>query len=272
MRPLLLLVLAMAVMSLSTTAEADFEAGSRAFNAGDYATAAREFRFEAQSGNVDAMYLLGDLYATGRGVSKNDQEATRWYYRAVQGGERNALNSLYRMAESGSVYGEFVLGVLYFEGRGVPRDLKASAGWMTRAAKQKFPLAAHYLGDMYLTGKGVEKDEAAAVQWYTVAAEQANPISMAVLGGLYKSGRGAELDRVEAFKWLYLAVGRFQQMPKAYQQDNAKFFDNARRALIAVKREMSDDEISEGQRRAKAFVIALKRRVQPPANSASPDG
>ena len=257
---LLWIAVAVATITLSTVARADFESGRHAFNAGDYATAAREFRAEAQRGN--AMFLLGELYVTGRGVPRDDREAASWYFNAVRNGQRDALVSLNRMTDSRSVHAEFVLGVLYFEGKGVPRDLKASAGWMTRAAKQKFPLAAHYLGDMYLAGAGVEKNEATAVRWYTVAANQANPVSMAVLGGLYKSGRGVQADRIEAFKWLFLAVGRFPQMPQSYQAQNRKIYDGARNALIALKRELSDDQVAEGQRRAQAFVAALKQRTR----------
>ena len=238
---LLWIAVAVATITLSTVARADFESGRHAFNAGDYATAAREFRAEAQRGNANAMFLLGELYVTGRGVPRDDREAASWYFNAVRNGQ---------------------LGVLYFEGKGVPRDLKASAGWMTRAAKQKFPLAAHYLGDMYLAGAGVEKNEATAVRWYTVAANQANPVSMAVLGGLYKSGRGVQADRIEAFKWLFLAVGRFPQMPQSYQAQNRKIYDGARNALIALKRDLSDDQVAEGQRRAQAFVAALKQRTR----------
>lgn len=265
-------LLIVAATLASTAANADFEAGRRAFNAGNFTVAAHEMRIEAERGNVNAMYILGQLYMTGRGVDKNDEEASKWYFRAAVRGDRNAVNDLFRMTDSGSVHAEFVLGVLYFEGRGVPRDLKASAGWMTRAAKQKHPLAAHYLGDMYLTGSGVEKNEATAVKWYTVAAEQTNPVSMAVLGGLYLKGRGVPIDRAEAFKWLFLAVGRFPQMAMPYQQQNQKIYADAQAALKALHREISDDEAAEGRRRAEAFVDSLKQRTEPPAFAVPPGG
>ncbi|HIE87808.1 MAG TPA: sel1 repeat family protein, partial [Gammaproteobacteria bacterium] len=38
-----------------------------------------ETQVEANQGDADAQYLLGLMYANGRGVPQDDKEAVRWY-------------------------------------------------------------------------------------------------------------------------------------------------------------------------------------------------
>ena len=71
---------------------------------------------------------LGLLYANGRGVPKDAQEAENWYRRAAAGYRR--------AADVGDVGAQFRLGQLYENGMGVPKDLQAAVGWYRKAADQ----------------------------------------------------------------------------------------------------------------------------------------
>ena len=51
--------------------------GYTAYNAGDYATALREWRPLAEQGNADAQYNLGMMYDEGEGVPQDDAEAVK---------------------------------------------------------------------------------------------------------------------------------------------------------------------------------------------------
>ena len=53
--------------------------GIMAFNRKDYATALRLWRPLAERGNADAQSNLGVMYATGRGVPKNNVLAYMWF-------------------------------------------------------------------------------------------------------------------------------------------------------------------------------------------------
>jgi hypothetical protein len=46
----------------------------------------REVRWRADQGNAEAQFQLGDAYAHGKGVVRDDAEAVRWYRRAADQG------------------------------------------------------------------------------------------------------------------------------------------------------------------------------------------
>jgi len=62
------------------------------------------------------------MYATGRGVPKNDTEAVRWYKMA---------------AEQGDSEGQHGLGTAYANGQGVLRDYVIAYKWLLLAAATK---------------------------------------------------------------------------------------------------------------------------------------
>ncbi|MGZ8942198.1 MAG: tetratricopeptide repeat protein, partial [Methylobacter sp.] len=64
------------------------------------------------------------------------------------------------------------LGVMYANGRGVPKDEREAVAWYRKAAEQGDAAAQYNLGWMYDHGQGVAKDEREAVAWYRKAAEQ----------------------------------------------------------------------------------------------------
>ncbi len=87
--PLLLLLLGSALQA----AAGDFDAGMSAFDRGDYAAAHAAFEPLAQQGNGEAQYMLGYLYATGKGVAKNETRAYQWFLLADEGGVPEARQS-----------------------------------------------------------------------------------------------------------------------------------------------------------------------------------
>ncbi len=76
------------VMS-SVTASADFQKGLDAYNAGDYASALKEWKLLADQGDANAQYNLGVMYANGEGVP-HYVEAYKWLNLAAAQGHRGA--------------------------------------------------------------------------------------------------------------------------------------------------------------------------------------
>ena len=71
--------------SLPTTAPAGpFEDSVAAYRRGDFATAARLFRPLAEQGDLNSQTNLGLMYRKGRGVTKDDAEAAKWYRKAAE--------------------------------------------------------------------------------------------------------------------------------------------------------------------------------------------
>ena len=85
------------------------------------------------------------MYASGRGVAKDDAQAVAWYRKA---------------ADQGLALAQINLGVMYANGRGVAKDDDEAVAWCRKAADQGLALAQNNLGGMYANGRGVAKDEA----------------------------------------------------------------------------------------------------------------
>ena len=70
---------------------ADYNAGTAAFNAGDYTRAFQEYRQSAYAGNALAQYMMGRMYAEGRGVSEDKPTAYMWFDLSASNGNSRAI-------------------------------------------------------------------------------------------------------------------------------------------------------------------------------------
>ncbi|MGD8589977.1 MAG: hypothetical protein PVG22_14220 [Chromatiales bacterium] len=101
-------------------AAADFDTAYRAYQAGDYRAASRDFKHLANGGHVRAQYLLGLLYLNGQGVGENTERAIDWL-------KRSAQNGYYLAAVE--------LGQIYGSGRGVAMDSEEAARWISLSTR-----------------------------------------------------------------------------------------------------------------------------------------
>ncbi|MDR0234005.1 MAG: SEL1-like repeat protein [Zoogloeaceae bacterium] len=138
-----------------------------------------------------AQYALGEAYAKGLGVARDDAEAVQWYQKA---------------AEQGHINAQYDLGWRYSQGQGVARNDAEAVKWYRRAAEQGNADAQRSLGEMYEQGRGVAQDEAEAVKWYREAAEQGDDNAQYNLGLMYRDGRGVARNNAEAVKWFRRAA------------------------------------------------------------------
>jgi TPR repeat protein len=92
---------------------------SAAYARGDYARAANELSYLAESGNARAQALLGFLYENGFGVPQAYDAAADLYHRA---------------AIQGDAFAQSRLGLIYDKGHGVPKNDILSYKWLNLAA------------------------------------------------------------------------------------------------------------------------------------------
>ncbi|MHA7773996.1 peptidoglycan-binding protein [Roseibium sp. M-1] len=109
--------------------------------------------------------------------------------------------SLRSAAASGNAAAEFLVGVKYTEGTGVPADLAKAAVWYQKAADKGLAPAQYRLASLYEKGRGVEKDLPKAKAWYIKAADAGNAKAMHNLAVLYAEGGGGQPDYAAAAKW-----------------------------------------------------------------------
>ncbi len=77
-------------------------------------------------------------------------------------------------AEQGNAYAQYILGVMYDRGQGVPQDYTEAVKWYRKAAEQRDANAQNNLGAMYYQGQGVPQNYVQAHMWYNLAATQGN--------------------------------------------------------------------------------------------------
>ncbi len=79
------------ILALVTLAEADYEAGQRAWDAGQRSEAMAEWQSSAQAGDTKAMLALGWAYVQGMGVLQDYVQAYKWFNLAASRGEGAAV-------------------------------------------------------------------------------------------------------------------------------------------------------------------------------------
>ena len=125
------LTLGLSLGAVSAAWSADSQKGVAAYNAGDYATALREWTSLAKQGNASAQFFLGYMYGNGEGVAQDDKTAVKWWTLA---------------AEQGNAFAQYNLGLMYDEGKGVLQDYVRAHMWWNIAASNGIESAAKNRG------------------------------------------------------------------------------------------------------------------------------
>ena len=115
--------------------------------------------------------------------------------------------SLYSLAaEKSFPKALYELGVCYYYGNGVEKDLTKAVEWFTKAAEQGYVSAQYNLGYCYENGDGIDKSLTKAVEWYTKAANQGDADAQCNLGICYYNGNGVEKGLAKAVGWFTKAA------------------------------------------------------------------
>jgi len=114
---LLMMFLVMLVCATGTAhAAGPLENGIAAYLRSDFATAQRLLNPLAEDGDARAQVVMGVMYETGLGVTRDYKAAATWYRKA---------------ADQGNARAQYNLGTLYERGDGVPRDEVQALKWYT---------------------------------------------------------------------------------------------------------------------------------------------
>jgi len=219
----------------------------------DYVEALKWYRKAAERGYFEAQFKLGEMYANGKGVAKDDVEALKWYRKAAEQRyattQFNHLGAMYydgegapedaaeavewyrKLTEQGShgreliQRAQFQLGFIYSNGEGVAQDHVEAAKWYRKAAQGECRSRVDHrpqfqLGFIYSNGEGVAQDHVEAAKWYREVAEQGHAKAQYLLGDMYFNGTGVTKDHVEALKWYRKAAqGERRERGDYYNND-----------------------------------------------------
>lgn len=270
-RAVLFLALWLSLWHGSVSAEpSEKERAIAALQRGDFAPSLAVFIPLAERGDPFAQFIVGQLHERGSGVPQNPREAARWYARAAQAGQAEAMNNLgflyeqgtgvpqdyqeamrlyKRAAEAGNAVAASNLANAYLEGRLVARDDPEAARWFERGARLDDPVAQFNLGRMYDIGRGVAIDVKQACHWYQQAAELGSPAAQLNAGICHAEGRGARADLIEAHKWFNLASA-------GAEDENLR--RNAMRNRDLLSARMKPGEIENAQTAARTWTPKVR--------------
>ncbi len=189
-----------------------------AYKKNDYPTALRLFRDLAHAGDARAQYNLGIMYLNGQGVPQSDAEALKWLrtstlhkkaFEAYNRGDYATALQLYRpLANKGEVTAEYIIGLMYANGQGVPQSYAEAMKWHHKVAEQGEALGQFSVGLLYFKGLGVPRNAAEAAKWFHKAADQGDAKAQYNLGSMYAKGEGVTKNDVSAHVFLTLAAGQ----------------------------------------------------------------
>lgn len=190
-------------LAAAPLAHADLAKGKAAFAAGNYALAYDELIEEAQSGDPEAEFMIGEIAAESPGTARSYAMAAQWYRLAaaknyqpaklalgllllhgagdaddpsrVAADPAEASRYLKTAADAGNAEAEALIGQLYMQGNGVPRDATLALGYSLAAANRGIAAAQYNAGLLILNGAGPAPDLVEAYKWFALAARAQYP-------------------------------------------------------------------------------------------------
>lgn len=167
-----------------------------------------EMKRLAESGDMNAQYLMGKLWRDGPLLIPDTVKARVWFEQAAAQGHTTA---------------QYALGKLLLSDDVEVRDLQECMRWLETAAENGSHYAAYRLGKEYLREKIVEKDTVKAVDYLTQSAEGGNEYAQYILGKLYLQGKEVGQDQKAAEYWLTQSAAQgnsFAQFLLDHRQSN----------------------------------------------------
>jgi TPR repeat protein len=177
------------------------------YRAGNFEASVDALKYAADGGQQIAQWKLGQMYASGDGVGRDDVKAYQYFKRIIDSYNEDDPDQW----DIRFVANAFVaIGVYSLTGiptSSIKRDLGRAFEMFQYAAMNFGDSDAQFnLARMYLDGIGVRKDARQAIKWLSVAAEKNHMESQALLGHLLFTGEdGRPRQRARGLMLLTLA-------------------------------------------------------------------
>lgn len=197
----------------------------QAWQRGDYVYVRQSLQALAeQTDSPLAQYRYGRVLLEGRGGPVDIPAAVTWLERAVAQNHIQASTLLARVylsgtndgpardpvraaelfngaAARGNTEAQYYMGLLYRQGTGVDRDLKAAFNWFLAAAEDQHRDAQYELARAYSRGEGTEVNPTEGRRWLESAASEGHSEAQFFMGYALDTGQGAEKNPTAALEW-----------------------------------------------------------------------
>lgn len=151
--------------------------------------AVKWYKASAENGYSTGMSNYARCLYYGIGCEKKYDEAYKWLIKAAESDDKN----------DGAQY---MLGILYFNGDGVEKDLVRSAQWYRKAAENGHESAQYELALCYLYGDGVEASADEAIHWFKAGSALGDTRCEEKLGELTSEGTAPSLAVEDVDQWM----------------------------------------------------------------------
>jgi TPR repeat protein len=216
-------------------------AGVDELKAGDADASVAALTYAAEGGEAIARWKLGEMYADGQGVQRDDVKAYHYFNQLVEDYDEDQPDrrNLSAISNAFVAVGVYCLnGIANSEVR--PDPERAHELFQYAATIFGDPNAQYNLAHMYMVGAGgVAKDNVAAVRWLAVAAQKGHAPSQALLGHMLFMGDGVPHQRARGLMWLEFAKDAAPDPKEVwirdlYQRDFASASEDDRQAAAIL--------------------------------------
>lgn len=172
----------------------------------------------------DALFLLGMMFDSGRGVEIDRDKAAELYLKAAQNGHHVA---------------QLYTGIFYKEGISYKQDLDKAVHWLSLSAQSGNPDAQMTLGNLYSAGSLEDEDK--SIYWLRKASAQGSTRAMGMLAAILAK---QNKNLPEAYAWSNLAA----------KYDPIQFSTSTR---FVIEQYSTPEQIEEGKKLMRQFENAL---------------
>ncbi|HME85021.1 MAG TPA: tetratricopeptide repeat protein [Roseiarcus sp.] len=224
-----------------TSAEQALRAGIDDLKAGDAAGSVPALTSAAEGGQPIARWKLGEMYADGVGVARDDVKAYHYFNQLVEDYDEDAPDQRNRAAISNAFVAVGVYSLTGIPNSQVHADPERARELFQYAATTfGDPDAQYNLAHMYIVGAGgLAKDNITAVRWLMLAAGKGHRPSQALLGHMLFTGDGVPSQRGRGLMWLQIAKNgadgpKDEWIREVYQHDFTAANDEDRQVAAAM--------------------------------------
>jgi len=225
-----------------TSGQEALRVGEQDLRAGKVDASVAALTYAAASGEVMARWKLGQMFAKGDGVPRDDSNAYHYFNQIVEDYDEDQpeQQDVTAISDAFVAVGVYCLnGIPNSNVR--PDPQRAHELFQYAATTFADPNAQYNLAHMYLIGAGgLAKDNVAALRWLAIAAKAGHPQSQALLGHMLFVGNGVLDQRARGLMWLELAKDgapnpRGQWIRDLYQRDFQDASDTERLAAASMR-------------------------------------
>jgi len=182
----------------------------------------------AESGDVEAQFLLANAYDNGAGFLNSSRNAKKWYLKAANNGHTEAQNSI------GSIYQ-------------AEKKYEDAMVWYKKAATQQHALAINNMAYLYDLGLGVPQDRQKGYELYMESAQLGWAAAMFNIANMYGAGQLGKVDLHQAYVWCtrsneYAAPGDHAVKTRSTQ------------CLEYLKTQLNSEQISQARNEANEWT------------------